>query len=217
MNIDILNIEHTIAKDLLVKNNPIYKVFNSIGDYILEVGNSLGDEYIHTHESVWIHRSVTVSNTSTIEGPAIIGEGSVIRPGAYIRENVIIGKNVIIGNSCEIKNSIIFDECLIPHFNYVGDSIIGYKGHLGAGVITSNFRYDKENIKVNGIDTGLNKLGSIIGDYADIGCNSVLCPGSIIGKNTIIYPLTMVRGIIPSDSIMKDKNTIVAKINKKDI
>lgn len=161
--------------------------------------------------AVFIGRGTVVEQGAMIKGPAWIGENCEIRSGCYIRENVIVGNGAVLGNSCEFKNSIIFDEAQIPHFNYVGDSIIGYKGHLGAGVILSNVKLDKSEITVptkNGfVHTGLKKFGAIIGDRAEIGCNSVLSPGTIIGRDTIIYPGSQWRGVAPEGSIVKQKQS----------
>jgi len=159
--------------------------------------------------AVFVGRGTVIEQGAMIKGPAWIGEGCEIRNGCYIRENVIIGNGVVLGNSCEFKNSIIFDEAQVPHFNYVGDSIIGYKGHLGAGVILSNVKLDHSEITVAGengpMPTGLKKFGAIIGDRAEIGCNSVLSPGSVIGRNTIIYPCIQWRGVAPANSIVKTR------------
>lgn len=182
------------------------------------LGNSLdSNKYKMIDDNVWVCNNVTIDKFSTIIGPCIIDEGTVIRPGAYIRGNVIIGKDCVIGNASEIKNSIIFDSCQIPHFNYVGDSIIGYKAHLGAGVIISNLKNDKSNITIKDevvIDTGLRKFGAIIGDNVDIGCNSVLFPGTIVGFNTSVYPLVRLRGIIEENSIVKDDKVVIKKEEK---
>ncbi len=168
-------------------------------------GRLIGRPYISG--AVFIGRGTVIENGAMIKGPAWIGEGCEIRNGCYIRENVIVGNGAVLGNSCEFKNSIIFDEAQVPHFNYVGDSIIGYKGHLGAGVILSNVKLDHSEITVtteNGlIPTGLRKFGAIVGDRAEIGCNSVLSPGSIIGRNTVLYPGSQWRGVAPENSIVK--------------
>ena len=166
-------------------------------------------------DHIWVGSNVEIDKLSTIIAPCIIDDNTIIRPGAYIRGNAIIGKNCVIGNSTEIKNAIIFDNCQLPHYNYVGDSILGYHVHLGAGVILSNLKNDGTNIDIKykgkKLPTGMRKMGSVIGDSTEIGCNSVLYPGTIIGKNTNIYPLTRVRGIINSNSIVKDENTVVDK------
>lgn len=212
---DLLDIEHTISKELFDNIKYPHQVLEKIKNYILKLGPTLDkDKYYVKDNDVWISKTATISDKATIIGPCIIDDNSEIRPGAYIRGNVIVGKNCVIGNSCEIKNSIIFDSSQIPHFNYVGDSVLGYHSHLGAGVIISNLKSDKSNIIIKGttnIETNLRKMGSIIGDYAEIGCNSVLCPGTIVGRNSNIYPLVMVRGVIPENSIVKDKNNIIEK------
>ena len=174
------------------------------------------DEYECCGKNIWISKDVKLPNNATILGPTIMGHSTEIRTGAFIRGSVIIGNECVIGNSCEIKNSIIFDCVQIPHFNYIGDSILGYHSHTGAGVITSNLKSDKSFVKVycdsKIIDTGLKKFGAMIGDYVEVGCNSVLNPGTIIGKNTSIYPLSSVRGTVPSNSIFKSEDNIVKKL-----
>lgn len=212
---DLFDLKHTIAKDLFLNCEYGYEILKDIKNYTIELGKNLNkEEYLEIKENIWIHKTAKVSELSTIISPCIIDSDTEIRPGAFIRGSAIIGKNCVIGNSSELKNVIIFDNAQIPHFNYVGDSIIGYHAHLGAGVITSNLKNDKSNIIIKDkeeIDTGLRKMGALVGDYVEIGCNSVLCPGTIIKKNTSIYPLTMVRGVIPENSIVKDKNTIIRK------
>ena len=209
---ELLDLDKTISKDLFLKYNNEFEVLKNLKDEIIELGknNDLKEIVV----GVFIGNNVIIDKTATIIGPCIIDDNTVIRPNAYIRENVIIGKNCVIGNSCELKNSIIFDKCQIPHFNYVGDSIIGYHSHLGAGVIVSNLKNDKSNIVIKDkemIDTGLRKFGCIIGSNVDVGCNSVIFPGTIIKNNVNIYPLTKVRGVIEEDSVVKDENNIVKK------
>lgn len=210
-NDELFNLEKTIAKDLFEKVDNPWEVLPSIKDYILEIIPSLGEDYIKLKEDVYVHKSVKINPSAYIEGPTIICEGTEIRHNAYIRGSVIIGKNCVIGNSTEVKNSILFDDVNCPHFNYVGDSVLGENAHTGAGVILSNVRSDKKNVKVESIETNLRKMGAIVGSNAEIGCNSVVCPGTIIGKNTSIYPLTMVKGVIPSNSIVKTTNDIILK------
>lgn len=215
---EIVDLNYTISKDIFKDVKYIWEVLPKIKNFILELGETLDKEnYTKLEDNIWIGKNVNISNLSTIKGPCIIDDNTEIRPGAYIRENVIIGKNVVIGNSTEIKNSIIFDNAQIPHFNYVGDSILGYKAHLGAGVIISNLKNDKSNIVVKGkenIETGLRKFGAVIGNNVDIGCNSVVFPGTIIYPNTNIYPLTRVRGVIEENMIVKDENTIIKREEK---
>lgn len=208
---ELFNLEKTIAKDLFERVDNPWEVLPSIKDYILEIIPSLGEDYIKLKEDVYVHQSVKINPSAYIEGPTIICEGTEIRHNAYIRGSVIIGKNCVIGNSTEVKNSILFDDVNCPHFNYVGDSVLGENAHTGAGVILSNVRSDKKNVKVESIETNLRKMGAIVGSNAEIGCNSVMCPGTIIGKNTSIYPLTMVKGVIPSNSIVKTTNDIILK------
>ena len=220
MNIEkIVDLNHTISKDFFTNSN-VFEVILNLKNYIVKLGKSLDkSNYIEKEENIWISKSAVIDNTVHIDAPCIIDDNAEIRHCAYIRAGVIIGKNCIIGNSCELKNSIIFDNAQIPHFNYVGDSIIGYKSHMGAGVIATNLKSDKSNIIIKDNDTviktGLTKMGSIIGNFVEIGCNSTLFPGTIIYPNTTIYPLTRVRGIIPENSIVKNEKEIVKKEEKK--
>jgi NDP-sugar pyrophosphorylase family protein len=165
---------------------------------------------------VWISKDVTVANTATVIGPCIIGKGCEIRPGAFIRGNVIVGENAVIGNSTELKNCILFDSVQVPHFNYVGDSILGYKSHLGAGAVTSNVKSDKTlvSIKIGSerIETGRKKLGALLGDFVEVGCHTVLNPGTVVGEHSNIYPLSSVRGYVAANSIYKSEGTIVKKV-----
>lgn len=171
--------------------------------------------YTLLREGILVGQNVTIADTATILPPAVIGEGTEIRPGAYLRGNVITGKNCVIGNSSEIKNSILLDKVDVPHYNYVGDSVLGNHAHMGAGSILSNLKSDGKNVVIHfdtEIETGLRKIGSFLGDGADIGCGCVLNPGTIVGKNTSVYPLTPLRGVYPENSIIKDKNTVVDRI-----
>ena len=196
-NSELFNLDGSLLNDLFSKCSYPYEILPILGDYILELGNRLSDnEYEKKKDNVWIHKSVKIGSGVEIIGPAIIMENSELRHNAYIRENVIVGPNSVVGNSCEIKNSILIGATEVPHFNYVGDSILGIKAHLGAGVILSNLRLDKKNIRINHEDTNLRKIGAFIGDNAQIGCNSVLCPGTIVYPNTIIYPGKVVKGIV---------------------
>lgn len=208
---ELFDLEKTIAKDLFEKVDNPWEVLPLIKDYILEIIPSLGEDYNKLKEGVYVHKSVKINPSAYIEGPTIICEGTEIRHNAYIRGFVIIGKNCVIGNSTEVKNSILFDGVNCPHFNYVGDSVLGENSHTGAGVILSNVRSDKKNVRVESIETNLRKMGAIVGANVEIGCNSVVCPGTIIGGNTSIYPLTMVKGVIPSNSIVKTTNEVVRK------
>jgi len=175
------------------------------------------DIFEEREEGVWVAKSVKIASTATIIAPTIIDEEAEIRPGAFIRGNAIIGKKCVVGNSSELKNCILFNGVQVPHYNYVGDSILGYKAHMGAGAITSNFKCDHGNIVLhNGlvnIQTGQRKMGALLGDHVEVGCNSVLNPGTVIGRNSIVYPLSRVRGFIPEESIYKDKDDIVTKVD----
>ena len=185
-----------------------------IKETIIILGEKLGDDYIEVKPQVWVHKTATVFDSAYLGAPLIIGANTEVRHCAFIRGAALIGDNCVVGNSVEIKNAIIFDNVQVPHYNYVGDSILGYKSHMGAGSITSNVKSDKTLVTVKGevsIETGLKKLGAILGDYVEVGCNSVLNPGTVIGRNTNIYPLSCVRGVIPAASIYKDKNNIVSK------
>ncbi len=214
--INLYNLEETIAKEFLEKYTYSWEALEGIGAYIAELGKSLPkEEYNQIGENVWIHKSAKVYNSAYIGENCIIGEGAEIRHCSFIRKNAIIGKNAVVGNSTELKNTILFNNSQVPHYNYIGDSILGYKAHMGAGSIISNLKSDKTLITIkNGkekIETGIRKIGAMLGDNVEVGCGSVLNPGTIIGKNTNIYPLSSVRGVIPKNSIYKNKNEIVNK------
>ena len=212
---NLLNLDSTIAKDLLEKCNYPWEALPLIKEYILQLIPNLGEDYIEISENVYAHKTAKISSTACINGPTIIGKNTEIRHGAYIRGSALIGDNCVIGNSTEVKNSIIFNNVQCPHFNYVGDSIMGEYSHIGAGVILSNVKSNKTNIKIVSedkiIETHLRKFGSIIGSHVEVGCNSVLCPGTIIYPNSIIYPLTRVRGVIGEDTIVKNEKIKVKR------
>lgn len=210
---ELFDLTKTIAQPLLSSTQYGWEALPKIKDFILEIGKTLPrDIYEEVSENVWIAKSAKVFPSAYIDGPCIICEDAEIRHCAFIRGSAIIGKGSIVGNSCEVKNSIIFDGVQTPHYNYVGDSILGYHSHLGAGSVTSNIKSDKTNITVladgERVETGLRKFGALVGDGVEVGCNSVLCPGSVIGKNTTVYPLTRVRGYIPENSIHKGDKII---------
>ncbi len=202
---NMLNMNATITKKLFDRVDYPWEVLPLIKDYMLEIIPTLDSDYIKLKNDVYVHKTVKIEEGAYINGPTIICENSVIRHNAYIRGSVIIGKSSVIGNSTEVKNSILFDKVECPHFNYIGDSVLGEHAHLGAGVILSNVRSDKKEVN------GLRKCGSILGNNAEIGCNSVLCPGTIIGENSSVYPLTMVKGEVESNMIVKSTNEIVKK------
>ena len=214
---NLFSLDESIAKDLLIKYTYPWEVLPHISEFILELGKKLPkDEYKKIGEDVWIHKSAKVFESAYIHGPAIICKDAEIRHCAFIRGNAIVGEGAVIGNSTELKNVIIFNKCEVPHYNYVGDSILGYKAHMGAGSITSNIKSDRKLVVIKDgdekIETELKKIGAMLGDNVEVGCGSVLNPGTIIGKNTNIYPLSSVRGVIPENSIYKKKNEIVEKI-----
>ena len=203
---NLFDFNKTIASSYILKYD-YPEVLNHIGEIILEISKTLNNDYQEISPNVFVHKSVKIDKSATIIGPCLILENSEIRVNAYIRGNVIIGKNCVIGNSTELKNAILFDEVKVPHFNYIGDSLLGYKVHFGAGSLTSNVKSDELNVTLTinseKIKTNRKKIGALVGDNVEIGCNTVLTPGSIIGKNTTIYPLVMVRGEIPENKIVK--------------
>lgn len=218
-----LDVEHTLAKYMFDSVENPWEVLPSIGVFIEQLGPMLpADEFEQRGTNVWISKSAIIAPTAFIVGPCIIDAQTEVRHCAFIRGNAMIGKKCVIGNSTEVKNAIIFDEVQIPHYNYVGDSILGYRSHLGAGAITSNVKNDKSNVEVNfslgKMDTKLRKFGAVIGDFTQVGCNSVLNPGTIIGRNCSIYPLSNVRGLVNENSIVKTGGKVVPKIKlKKDV
>ena len=214
---NLFDLENTIAKKYLEKYEYPWEALPEIKNFILELIKELDkNEFKEIKENVWVHNSVSVAPSALIEGPTIICKDSEIRHCAYIRGNAIIGEGCVIGNSCEVKNAIIFNKSQVPHFNYVGDSILGYHAHMGAGSIVSNLKSDGKNITVKDgeekMETGLRKFGAIVGDNVEIGCNSVLNPGTVVGKNSNVYPLARVRGLVPSNSIYKDEDNVVEKV-----
>ena len=213
---ELFDLSHSIAGDYLKQFTYPWEALKGIEKFIIELGKTLpADEYDNPKENVWIAKDAKVFESAYIGAPCIIDHGAEVRHCAFIRGGAIIGKNSVFGNSCEIKNSIIFDDAQTPHYNYVGDSILGWHSHMGAGSITSNVKSDRSNIVVKcggeKIETGRYKIGAMLGDYVEVGCNSVLNPGTVIGKNTNIYPLSRVRGVVMCNSIFKDEHNIVLK------
>ena len=213
---ELFNLDETIAKGIFEGKTYPWEVLPQIGAYILELGSKLSeDEYDFVGENVWIAKSAKVASTASITGPCIIGKNAEVRHCAFIRGNAIVGEGSVVGNSTELKNVILFNCVQVPHYNYVGDSILGYKSHMGAGSITSNVKSDKTLVVVkNGdeeIETGLKKMGAILGDNVEIGCGSILNPGSVIGAGTNVYPLSSVRGYVPSGSIYKKQGEVAEK------
>ncbi len=207
------DLTQTIAASLFERFTYPWEALPEIGNYILQLGKALSlKEYDKIGEDVWIARSAEVAPTAFIHGPSIIGKNAEIRHGAFIRGNAIVGEGAVVGNSTELKNSVLFNRVQVPHYNYVGDSILGYKSHMGAGAITSNVKSDKTLVTVRyqgeKVETGLKKVGALLGDNVEIGCNTVMNPGTVIGRGTHVYPLSMVRGFIPANSIYKKQGEI---------
>lgn len=205
---NLFDLSHTAAAPLLREADYPWQILPQIGDFILQLGRNLPpEEYELRGENVWVAKSAVVFDSAYLHGPAIIGPETEVRQCAFIRGKALIGAGCVVGNSTELKNVILFDGVQVPHYNYVGDSILGYKAHMGAGSITSNIKSDKTNVSFDTgsgrLETGLRKIGAMLGDHVEVGCNSVLNPGTVIGRGTSVYPLSMVRGFIPADSIYK--------------
>lgn len=212
----LFSLENTISAPVFEGKKYPFEVLGEIGDFILSLGKQLDkDVYEQVSENIWIAKDATVAASASITGPCIVDHGAEIRHCAFIRGKAIIGKKCVVGNSTELKNVILFDRVQVPHYNYVGDSILGFCSHMGAGAITSNVKSDKSLVKIKGngfvLETGLKKVGAMLGDNVEIGCGSVLNPGTVIGKNSNVYPLSMVRGVISSDSIYKNVGEVVKK------
>ena len=213
---ELFDLNQTIAKDLFEGHTYPWEVLPLIGDFIIELGKTLPkDEYDLIGENIWAAKSAKIAENASITGPVIIGKNAEIRQCAFIRGKAIIGENAVVGNSTELKNVVLFNNVQVPHYNYVGDSILGYKSHMGAGSITSNVKSDKKLVVVKSQDeaikTGLKKFGAMLGDNVEVGCGSVLNPGTVIGPNSNIYPLSSVRGIVPAGSIYKHAGEVVIK------
>ncbi len=209
---ELFDLSHTLAAPLLRQFELPWEALSHLSDYIYETGARLDSAlYDQPQEGVWIAKSAQIASSAVIQPPCIIGEGAQIRTGAYIRGSVIVGEGAVVGNSTEVKNAILFDGVQIPHFNYCGDSILGYRAHMGAGAITSNVKSDKTPINIHTephMETGLKKCGAMLGDFVEIGCNCVLSPGTVIGRGTRVYPLTHVRGVIEPYCIVKSADVI---------
>ena len=213
---NLYNLEETIAKDIFKDCMYPWEVLPKIKDFIITLGESLDkNEYKKIGDNIWIANSAKIAPTAYINGPAIIGKNAEVRHCAFIRGSAIVGENAVVGNSTELKNVILFNNVQVPHYNYVGDSILGYKSHMGAGSVTSNVKSDKKLVvvkkKKKKIETGLKKFGCMVGDNVEVGCGSILNPGSVIGRNTNIYPLSSVRGVVKANSIYKKQGEIVEK------
>jgi UDP-N-acetylglucosamine diphosphorylase / glucose-1-phosphate thymidylyltransferase / UDP-N-acetylgalactosamine diphosphorylase / glucosamine-1-phosphate N-acetyltransferase / galactosamine-1-phosphate N-acetyltransferase len=210
---DLFDFNHSMHAELFQPDLPAWAALSGIGAYLQQklrpriLGNVSPGAYIG--EQVFLDEGSVVEHGAVIKGPAWIGKNCVVRAGCYVRENVIVGDNVVLGNSCEFKNCLLFDNCEVPHYNYVGDAILGYRAHLGAGVVLSNVRLDRREVTVKTstglLSTGLKKFSALLGDHAEIGCNSVISPGSILGRRSIVYPLTHFGGVLPADSVLKTR------------
>ena len=211
---ELYDLSHTAADAYLSQFTYPWEALKGIKDMIIALGEKLGDDYEEVSPQVWIHKSAKVMPSAYIGSPCIIGPETEVRHCAFIRGSALVGSNCVVGNSTELKNVILFDNVQVPHFNYVGDSILGYKAHMGAGSITSNVKADKSLVVIHSepaIPTGIKKVGAMLGDFADVGCNSVLNPGTVIGRGSNVYPTSCVRGVIPANSIYKNNGTIVEK------
>ena len=213
---ELFDMEHTIAADLFEGKEYPWEVLGDIKEFILKLGPTLpADEFDNPSEGIWIAKDAKVYPSAYIGAPCIIDHGAEVRHCAFIRESAIVGKSSVVGNSCEVKNAVIFDNCEVPHYNYVGDSVLGYHAHMGAGSVTSNVKSDRKNVVVKSDDeqmeTGRRKFGAMLGDWCEIGCNAVLNPGSVVGRNATVYPTTCSRGVVPANSIKKNDGRIVEK------
>ncbi len=212
---EMYDLSHTLAGEYLSRFTYPWEALSGIRQMILELGETLGDEYAQPAPGVWVHRTATVAPTAYLGAPCVIGADTEVRHCAFIRGAALVGSGCVVGNSVELKNVILFDCVQTPHYNYVGDSILGYRSHMGAGSITSNVKSDKSLVIVRSADeaiaTGLKKMGAMLGDHVEVGCNSVLNPGTMIGRGSNVYPLSSVRGVVPANSIVKTGGVIVAK------
>ena len=211
---ELYDLDHTLAADYLKQFTYPWEALKGIKDMILALGATLGEDYTQVSEGVWVHKTAKVFPTAYLGAPCIIGANTEVRHCAFVRGSALVGENCVVGNSVELKNVILFDNVQTPHYNYVGDSILGYKSHMGAGSITSNVKSDKTLVVIHGhenIETGQKKVGALLGDFVEIGCNSVLNPGTVIGRNSSVYPTSNVRGVVPASSIYKTGGVIVAK------
>ena len=212
---ELYDLEHTLAAEYMSGFSYPWEALKGINEMIWRIGASLGEDYLQLSESVWVHKTAQIAPTAFLGAPCIIGANTEVRHCAFIRGSALVGENCVVGNSVELKNVILFDCVQVPHYNYVGDSILGYKAHMGAGSITSNVKSDKSLVVIHGdqeIPTGQKKVGAMLGDFVEVGCNSVLNPGTVIGRNSSVYPLSCVRGAIPANSIYKTGGVIAAKV-----
>ena len=214
--LQLFDLNHSLAGTYLSGFTFPWQALKGIKDLILNLGPTLGEAYTEVAPAVWVHNTAVVAPTAYLGAPCIIGAGTEVRHCAYIRGSALVGENCVVGNSVELKNVILFDNVQVPHYNYVGDSILGYKSHMGAGAVTSNVKSDKTLVTVRScderIETGLKKFGAMLGDHVEVGCNSVLNPGTVIGRHSNVYPTSCVRGVVPENSIWKNTGVVVEKI-----
>ena len=212
----LYDLSHSLAGEYLSGFEYPWQALKGIKDLILSLGEQLGEEYVEITPQVWVHKTAVVAPTAYLGAPCIIGAGTEVRHCAYVRGSALVGENCVVGNSVELKNVILFDGVQVPHYNYVGDSILGFKAHMGAGSVTSNVKSDKSLVVVKAEDeqipTGLKKFGAMLGDYVEVGCNSVINPGTVIGRNSNVYPTSCVRGVIAEGCIWKNDGTVVKKV-----
>ncbi len=213
--VDLYDLSHSMAGNYLLNYEYPWQALAGIKALILELGSELGEDYIQTAPEVWVHKTAKIAPTAYLGAPCIIGAGTEVRHCAFVRGSALVGENCVVGNSVELKNVILFDNVQVPHYNYVGDSILGYRSHMGAGSLTSNVKSDKTLVVIKSgdeqIPTGIKKVGAMLGDFVEVGCNSVLNPGTVIGRHSNIYPTSCVRGVVPENSIWKTGGVIVAK------
>lgn len=214
LNRDLFDFTHTMAAPLLARTRYPHEAVAGIADFLLSIIPVLPrEEFTEVSDGVLVHKTARIADSAVLLPPTVVCKNAEIRTGAYLRGACLIGEGAVVGNSSEIKNAILSDGAQVPHFNYVGDSILGHRAHMGAGAIASNFRSDGKSVKIDGIDTGMRKLGTALGNFAEIGCNSVLCPGSVVGEHTVVYPLSRVRGILPSNVIYKGEGAPVPRLD----
>ena len=212
---ELFDLDHTLAKDYLSRFTYPWEALAGIKDFILALGPTLGEEYEEVSEHVWVHKTANVFPSAYLGAPCVIGANTEVRHCAFIRGSALVGADCVVGNSVELKNVILFDHVQTPHYNYVGDSILGYCSHMGAGSITSNVKSDKRLVVVRDgaerVETGIKKFGAMLGDHVEVGCNAVCNPGTVIGRRSSVYPTSCVRGVVPADSIWKDDGTVVQR------
>lgn len=211
---NLYDLSHSVAGEYLSQFTYPWEALSGIKELIISLGGKLSEDYTEISPQVWVHKTAKIAPTAYLGAPCIIGANTEVRHGAFIRGSALVGEGCVVGNSVELKNVILFDSVQVPHYNYVGDSILGYKAHMGAGSVTSNVKSDKSLVVIHTepkIPTGIKKVGAMLGDFVEVGCNSVLNPGTVIGRNSNVYPLSCVRGVVPADSIYKTGGIIVAK------